>query len=238
MLTQLGTVATVEYVAVWNNQLALLRAGTISDFSKPACFLEISSQNYGQVGAGCSVADLFWKIHVIYQELDGGDGTMDEMLSVFDLRDSVKVALTSFKPTNCTQLMQESEAQDYNHDNLYHYILSFKCAFVDTKGSYFDTDATTTETITGVVLDMFPLWVGGTAYIAGKDAVIHSGAVYLCATSNSDTTFTSGNWTAIPLWVSGTSYTTGNKVVYSSEIFICAVSNIDSTFVLSNWTVV
>jgi hypothetical protein len=35
------------------------------------------------------------------------------------------------------------EQQDYDHDNIYHYIISFVCNFIDSKGSPYDIDRTT-----------------------------------------------------------------------------------------------
>jgi hypothetical protein len=66
------------------------------------------------------------------------DGTFEQDLEIFDLRDKILALLSQYQPTACSPLACISEEQDFDHDNLYHYILSFITNFTDSKASPYD----------------------------------------------------------------------------------------------------
>jgi hypothetical protein len=133
---------------------------------------------------------------------------------------------------------------DFQQNDLYHMLVSFRAEFLDTKGSPLDADYTGTVDYTlpdpasDLILNTFNAWVSNTTYTAGVSVVIYNGDYYLCATSNSDENFTSGNWTKINAWVSGTSYTTGNQAVFNGTVYQCTAANSDTTFNPGNWEVI
>lgn len=137
---------------VWNNQLRNVeeRDGSkIPIFPTPAAFVEIiSPASYEIIGIGFRSADIGIRIHLVHEYLNQ-DGTFEQDLIIFDLRDNVLAhknnpinpGLSSFCPTACGPLNCVREEQDFDHNNLYHYILDFVCNFTDSKASAFDTDA-------------------------------------------------------------------------------------------------
>ncbi len=130
------------HVRVWNNQLQLNKEGKVADFPKPALFVEIiNGVSFQQIGAGFRSADLGFNIHIIHEFYDAQDGTMEQDLEVFDIRDKVVAMLSNHKPTACGLMVSTGEEMDYDHDNLYHYVISFVCDFTDSKGSLYDPAA-------------------------------------------------------------------------------------------------
>lgn len=136
IITKLKTLVTLQTVRIWNNQIAYERDGKLYDFAKPAVFLEVVNDvKYNQLGEGYQSADVGWRIHLVHEFYDAQDGTFEQDLPVFDLRDSIVTLLSLYEPTGCGPLVRTSETQDYEHDNIYHFIIDFVCNFTDSKGS-------------------------------------------------------------------------------------------------------
>lgn len=126
------------YARIWNNQIEMEKAGESYVYPKPAAFLELSAPVvFEEIGKNFLNADLNINIHLVH-EYYNQDGTFEQDLEVFDLRDKIIAALSQFKPTACGQMFCTGEQQDYDHDNVYHYIISFRCNFIDSKGSPYD----------------------------------------------------------------------------------------------------
>lgn len=126
------------YSRIWNNQLRQLIDGESYSFQRPACFVEvINSVNYEILGQGLRAADLGFRLHLIH-DFYNLDGTMEQDLSIFDLRDSLLLALRKFCPTACGPINCIREEQDYEHENVYHYVLDYVCCFIDSKASDYD----------------------------------------------------------------------------------------------------
>jgi len=126
------------YSRIWNNQLRNIKDGKDYTWPRPAAFVEIvSPATYEVIGLGFRSADLGIRIHLIH-EFYNQDGTFEQDLIVFDLRDTILANLSQYCPTACGAMNCIREEQDYDHDNLYHYILEFVCNFIDSKGSPFD----------------------------------------------------------------------------------------------------
>ena len=135
IMARLTTEAGISFVRVWNNQLQWMEQQQIEAFPFPAAFVEVQMPNsYDQAAMGITVSDVVFRVHLCTVEYDAQDGTMEQNLSIFTLRDTVIKALTYYKPTGCGNLQKVNEEQDYQHTNVYHYIVDFKCAFVDDKG--------------------------------------------------------------------------------------------------------
>lgn len=251
-----AAISSIEFVAVFNNQVKLEGDGKTFNFPKPAILIEMQNPSAGValLGSGVTVTDtLIWRFSIVHEELNAVDaatgnpsGTMDENLTVYSLRDAVKTALTGFKPTNCSELQYLEESQDYAHNNIYVYGISFKCSYVDTKGSGYDVDSTkwVTGTITNLNINLFDAWISGKTYVADGHAVLYPDAndlleVYLCINSNTDLEFTPANWQKINAWEGNTSYTaTTSYAAYQNHIYQCAVSNSDATFTPAKWTLI
>ena len=149
ILTRLSTIQVVNqddqtvglYARIWNNQLKELKEGKSYEWPRPAAFVEVVSPAvYEQLGGGFRTSDLGIKIHLIH-DFYNLDGTFEQDLTIFDLRDTLlmtNAGLSQYCPTACGPLNCVHEEQDYEHDNLYHYICEFVCNFIDSKGSKYD----------------------------------------------------------------------------------------------------
>ena len=137
------------HARIWNSQLDFMEDGSGYLFPRPAAFVEVVNDvQYEIMGQGFRNADISFRIHLIH-DFYNNDGTYDQDLGIFDLRDQVlansnnpdNAGLSFYVPTDCTPLICVSETQEYNHKNVYHYILNFVANFTDSKGSSFDTGA-------------------------------------------------------------------------------------------------
>ncbi len=127
------------HVRVWNNQLKSEEGREIYSFPKPAFFVEIATPvAFEVIGQGFRSADINIKVHIIHEFYNADDGTFEQDLVIFDLRDQVIQLLTYFTPSGCGPLTCISEEMDYDHNNLYHLVLDFVCNFTDSKGSRYD----------------------------------------------------------------------------------------------------
>jgi len=154
LLTKIETVDSFQYVRVFNNQFAQMEAGTVESFPMPFALVEIIiPQNYDQLAIGYTISDLIIRVHIGMVEYDSGDGTFEQNLNIFALRDSIIGLFQYYEPVGCSGMMKIAEQQDYEHTNVYHYTVDFKCSFVDSAGR---TDATLVEktTETELVIDV------------------------------------------------------------------------------------
>lgn len=143
-----------KFVHIWNNQLTQLAEGETYVFPFPCCFIELLTPNdYMPIGRGYSVGDLIVRIHIGHEEYDAGEGNYEENINVFSYRDAVINKLNNFQPIATSSLMKSAEQQDYTHTNIYHYIVDFKCAFIDSRGSIDEQVQYTTGVIEDVVVE-------------------------------------------------------------------------------------
>ncbi len=146
--------STVQFVQLWNNQLQSLKAADTEanimySFSLPALFVEFLNLDTMQLGNGIQLySSLTIRIHILHRQEDAGDGTMEQNLAVLDLRDAVQVALQNFKTTGASEFIRKEQKMDYNHNNMYHYIMDYECTYVDVLTDQPVNGITTDETIT------------------------------------------------------------------------------------------
>jgi hypothetical protein len=128
--------ASISTVLLWNGQLHSLK-GEDPDapvtLALPALFIEFMNLETEQLGNGNQVyANLIIRIHILDRLEDAGDGTLAQNLAVLALRDSVQMALQNFRPAGASEFIRQNQVMDYNHNNVYHYIMDYGCTYVDT----------------------------------------------------------------------------------------------------------
>lgn len=158
IMNRLQSLGVFAHIRIWNSQIDYERDGKIYDFPKPAAFVEVVSDPlFEQLGGGFQSADLAFRIHICDEEYDAGQGTFEQNVSVFDLRDAVcrPTGLSLYQPVGMGPLTKITEAQDYEHDNLYHYTVDFMASFIDSTGSPYDPEngQIIDGVITGVVIN-------------------------------------------------------------------------------------
>lgn len=123
------------FTRVWNNQVEFEKQGALQSYPKPAAFVEILAPVvFDEIGQNFRSADLGINIHLVHENMNT-EGTFEQDLLIFDLRDQVIALLSQYKPTACGQLVATGESPDYEHDNVYHYVISFVCNFIDSTAS-------------------------------------------------------------------------------------------------------
>lgn len=127
--------SVTPYVRLWNNQITKLKEGMQEVFPMPALFVEVGQLNFQNIGQGFRSSELNFKVHIAHEFYDAADGTYEQDLAVFDLRDKVIGYLSSMTPTACSPLEAVGEGQDNDHDNIYHYVIEFTCNFTDSTAS-------------------------------------------------------------------------------------------------------
>lgn len=137
---------------LWNNQVQHEIEGDSYSFEKPAFFLELLNDvAYEEIGVGYSSADLVFRVHIVTEFYNGPD--MEHNLDNYDYRDKVIMLLSGMRPAGCGDMTRISETADYDHPNIYHYLVDFGCNLTDSTGSPYDEAAgkyLTDQTIGGV----------------------------------------------------------------------------------------
>ena len=123
------------YVRIWNNQITRIKERQLEAFALPAMFVELANPTFENIGEGLRSSALTFKIHIAHEFYDAQDGTFDQDLVVFDIRDKVIATLSGHALTGCGPLDPVGESLDTDHDNVYHYVIDFTCDFTDSTGS-------------------------------------------------------------------------------------------------------
>jgi len=143
ILTKLATIQVLNldhqtvnlYTRIWNNQIRGLETGETYSYPTPAAFVEfVTPVTFEQMGQCFLNADLGVKIHLVHVFYNE-EGTFEQDLDIFDLRDKIISGMSAYCPTGCGPLNMINESQDYDHTNIYHYIIEFICNFVDSTAS-------------------------------------------------------------------------------------------------------
>jgi hypothetical protein len=121
------------FVDVWNNQLELAEQQQQYSFLLPASFIEILNvQEPKQLGDGVQLYDqLIVRLHIVHEQLDAGDGTMERNLDVFDLTQKTFKRMQGFEPDKASAFFRVNEERDYYHTNVYHFMQDYKTTYLD-----------------------------------------------------------------------------------------------------------
>ena len=129
LLTQLRLLSDFKICTIWNNQLEYVENGQNYSLPSPGAYIELVTEDFGQLSEGFQAVDLKLNIHII-QEFYNSDN-IDEDLTIYNLRDSIVKQITLWKTSKSGYFTKISEQQDYDHNNVYHYILTFTTQWVD-----------------------------------------------------------------------------------------------------------
>lgn len=124
-----------QEIGVYNGQDALVGEGKIDGFQIPAAFIEIeSSEIVPFLSRNLTMRDLILCIHIM-DEMYVNGAKKDMNLQVFGYRDIANPYLSEHKLDTGGRLIAMKEEQDYSHDNLYHYKMYYKVAWIDNTAS-------------------------------------------------------------------------------------------------------
>jgi hypothetical protein len=116
------------FAILWNNQIQYLKEGNTLSLPNICAFIEVIVDSSNAIG-GRSFnveCDLSINIHLLHTHYST-ESMHDENLLVYDLRKMVMDALYDFKANSMVATFDKvGETMDYDHDNLYHYVLNYK----------------------------------------------------------------------------------------------------------------
>lgn len=116
-------------------------------FDTPAIFIEfdLGTATIGMQGV-TFYPDTLLSFHLVETLLNAGD-TMEQNLPIFDTRDLIKKTFNGAQISFCSSMMCVSDKQDFKHDNVYKYVITFKTQFIDNSGSNIDKGENYSELI-------------------------------------------------------------------------------------------
>lgn len=126
----------IQHVGKWNDQVQNLRAPekdvTEYAYNLPAVFLEFKDKVKNPIGNNVLIYDpLDICLHIVHDQLDAGGEDMENNTDILAIKEALNFAFQLFRPTNTSNLTCIEEEEDYNHDNIYHYTLTYRCTFTD-----------------------------------------------------------------------------------------------------------
>lgn len=124
-----------KFVGIYNQQEEEMKAekNQYYDVQKPALFIEVIDDTViQQLGGGLQIYDpLLIRLHVVHEQFDAIDGTMEQNLDVYDLKQDVYLAFDRWEPNGSSMWVRMSEKRDHNHTNIYVFLQDWQTTFVD-----------------------------------------------------------------------------------------------------------
>lgn len=129
------------HINIWDNQLKNSKDGSGYSFAMPAIFLEMKQGKNTQLGKGISMMDYEIIFHIIDKQLNNKPN-LERNLKVFNLRNLVKQKFQLYQPSQMGRISLIKDQQDYDHDNIYHFVCTYKGALLDNWGNTFTQQGT------------------------------------------------------------------------------------------------
>jgi hypothetical protein len=132
--------SVVKTIRKWNNQLGLLydeKGAKTNMFRMPAVFPSFNTADIMQLGEGRQLYNLEFDLHILHWQLDGGAGTFEQDLRVFDLKDIIYGTIQKFQPGLTDEenpagaCVRIAEFEDNQHRGVFHFIQRYKATWVD-----------------------------------------------------------------------------------------------------------
>lgn len=137
------------HARIWNDQFRKIDEGSIEHNPLPAGYLEFMPEDNTEIGTGVFSGPVIFRVHLGHENYDNGENTFQQDLIIFGIRDKVVGLLNHFKPIGCSALTKVHEGPNYDHKNVYEYIIDFATTLIDDSGSDYRPDA-------GVYIDSEP----------------------------------------------------------------------------------
>lgn len=146
-ITDTQSLPIFNTINIFNNQINRMEDGSGYSFNYPAVFVETEIINTERYGMGYNAYDVWLIIHLVDEMLDDTLGNLDRNIQVFEYRDLVIQSIDGWSATQSGTILYENGKQDYDHTNLYHYVLNFKAHIVDPTSNKMPIEGTGTYSI-------------------------------------------------------------------------------------------
>lgn len=145
----------LKFIQMWNNQVKDEEGGKQYSFQYPAVLPEfLNDQPSNQLGNGVQVYDpLRIKFHLLHQQLDAADGTMEQNLDVLVLKQKLYKALQKFKPTGAGWFVRSGETMSYDHNDIYEFVQEYTTTYMDASLNE-PVDGTTKSPVTPLEISL------------------------------------------------------------------------------------
>ncbi len=138
--TQIETLTSLKYVALWNNQF--MRENENVSFGYPCCLIEFTNITYTELLQGVQRFDMVVNLHI------GFESYKTEDTQILQLKQDVHAKVHYFQQGLNTKMLRRSESQNFDHGNVQEYIIGYAVTGKDVSVNKLpDTDATVTTLI-------------------------------------------------------------------------------------------
>ena len=142
VLNYTETIPNVEplHVRVWNNQVQGMIDQSIQAIPLPAVFVEFVFNGGGHDAEYLTARDMTVRFHIV-TELLNTEGSFEQNMKIYDLRDLILQYFTKWHvdtaglPFNFTPFQLVGEQPQYDHTNLYEYVIEFSTYFSQALGT-------------------------------------------------------------------------------------------------------
>ena len=139
---KIETLTALKYVALWNNQFT--RENENVAFGYPNCFIEFADVNYTELMGGVQRYDMTINLHIGFKSYETED------TDILQLKQDLQAIVHYFQQGYNTKMLRRSETQNFDHDNVQEYIISYA---VSGKDFSIETLPSTDATVTTLILD-------------------------------------------------------------------------------------
>ena len=115
--TKIETLTSLKYVALWNNQYE--RENENVSFDYPNCFIEFTDINYIELLGGVQQYSMTVNLHI------GFESYKTEDTQILQLKQDLQAVVHYFQTGNNTKMLRRSELQNFDHNNIQEYIISY-----------------------------------------------------------------------------------------------------------------
>lgn len=137
--TQIETLTTLKYVALWNNQFE--RENVNIPFGFPCCFIEFADIVYSDLLNGTQMFSMNVKLHL------GFESYKTEDTDILSLKQDLHAKVHTFSQGYNTKLLRREETQNFDHDNVQEYIIAYAVSGKDYSKSTLPTTEATVDTL-------------------------------------------------------------------------------------------
>jgi len=137
--TRLETIASLKYVALWNNQFE--REDINVSFNYPCAFIDFSDISYEDRLNGKQNCIMTVNIHI------GFESYKTEDTDILTLKQTVNAMLHGKSLANQTRMLRRAETQNFDHTNVQEYIISYNVTGNDISAMNLPTETATIDTL-------------------------------------------------------------------------------------------
>jgi hypothetical protein len=134
---RIETLTSLKIVGLWNNQYA--RENENVSFGYPNVFIEFADVTYTEILNGVQRYDMTVNLHL------GFESYKTEDTDILQLKQDLQAIVHYFQQGYNTKMLRRSETQNFDHDNVQEYIISYA---VSGKDFSISTAPTTEATVT------------------------------------------------------------------------------------------